>query len=79
VKKYQPLYSRVKDGPEGVALQFATLSIAAGPDHKAALLFISKSTEPFRVYDLPELSSQQQIELARSLIVSGFLVRLPSD
>ena len=43
------------------------------------MLFISRSTEPFRVCDLPGLTAEQQIELARSLIVSGFLVRLPSD
>ncbi len=79
VRKYQPLYSRVKEDADGVALQFATLSIAARPDHKAALMFISTSTEPFRVSDLPELAAAQQIELVRSLIVSGFLVRLPSD
>ena len=40
------------------------------------MTFISKSTEPFRVGDLPELGVQQQIELVRSLIVSGFLARL---
>jgi bifunctional lysine-specific demethylase and histidyl-hydroxylase NO66 len=40
------------------------------------MLFISKSTEPFRVGDLPGLGAKQQIELARSLIASGFLVRL---
>ena len=79
VRKYQPLYSRVKDAADGVALQFATLSIVAKPDHKSALQFISKSTEPFRVCEIPELTAQQQIELARSLIVSGFLVRLPGD
>jgi hypothetical protein len=79
VKRYQPLYSRVKAVADGVTLQFATLSIGAGPDHEAAMLFISKSTEPFRICDLPELNAKQQIELARSLIVSGFLVRLPSD
>ena len=76
VRKYQPLYSRVKAVANGVALQFATLSIDAGPNHKAAMLFISNSTEPFRVRDLPELGAKQQIELVRSLIVSGFLVRL---
>ena len=76
VKKYQPLYSRVKIVADRVGLQFATLSIGAGPDHKAAMLFISRSTEPFRVRDLPKLSAQQQIELARSLIASGFLVRV---
>jgi len=79
VKKYQPLYSRVKDVDAGVSLQFASLSIDAGPDHKAAMLFISGSTEPFRVGELPGLSAQQRIELVRSLIVSGFLVRLSDD
>jgi hypothetical protein len=79
VMKYQPLYSRVAVAVGSVALQFAQLSISAGLDHKAAMLFLSKSTEPFRVCDLPGLSAGQQMELARTLIVSGFLVRLPDD
>jgi ribosomal protein L16 Arg81 hydroxylase len=79
VRKYQPLYSSVKTEPSGVILQFASLSVGAGLDHKAAMEFVSRSTEPFRVGDLPELSERQQVELARSLIVSGFLVRLPYD
>jgi bifunctional lysine-specific demethylase and histidyl-hydroxylase NO66 len=79
VVKYQPLYSRVTDVPGGVALHFAQLTINAGPDHKPAVLFLSKSTEPFRVCDLPGLSAAQQTELARTLIVSGFLIRLPDD
>jgi ribosomal protein L16 Arg81 hydroxylase len=79
VRKYQPLYSAVKAEPSGVTLQFASLSVGAGPDHRAAMKFVSKSTEAFRVCDLPGLSERQQIELARSLIVSGFLVRLPDD
>jgi len=79
VVRYQPLYSRVRAVADGVALQFATLSIGASSDHKAAMLFISKSTEPFRVCDLPGLRAEQQIELARSLIVSGFLIRLSDD
>ena len=78
VTKYKPLYSRVQTVAGGVALQFAKLSINAGADHEGALLFISSSTEPFRVCDLPGLRAEQQIELARKLIVSGFLVR-PSD
>jgi hypothetical protein len=69
----------VKAVADGVALQFAGLSVGAGPDHKAAMLFISRSTEPFRVRDLPELHEKQQIELARSLIVSGFLVPLSDN
>jgi ribosomal protein L16 Arg81 hydroxylase len=79
VTKYKPLYSRVKAVAGGVALQFAKLSITAGADHEAALLFIARSTEPFRVCDLPGLRAEQQIELARKLIVSGFLVWLSDD
>ena len=79
VRKYQPLYSRVTDTSDGVALHFAQLVINAAPDHKEALQFLSKSTEPFRVCDLPGLSAAQQTELARTLIVTGFLVRLPDD
>ena len=79
VVKYQPLYARVTDISGGVALQFAQLVINAAPDNKDALQFLSKSTEPFRVCDLPGLSAAQQTELARTLIVSGFLVRLPDD
>jgi hypothetical protein len=79
VRKYQPLYSRVKETSDGVALHFAQLVINAGPDHKDALHFLSKSTEPFRIYDLPGLSATQQTELARTLIMTGFLIRLPDD
>ena len=79
VVKYQPLYSRVRDTSDGVVLHFAQLVVRADPDHKDALLFASKSTEPFRICDLPGLSATQQTELARTLIVNGFLVRLPDD
>jgi hypothetical protein len=72
------LYSRVKAGDGGVTLQFASLSIDAGFDHDAAMRFVSASTEPFHVGDLPGLRPQQQTDLARTLIVSGFLVRLPN-
>jgi ribosomal protein L16 Arg81 hydroxylase len=74
VRKYQPLFSRVKAVTDRVELQFATLTMGAGADHEAAMVFISKSTGPFRVGELPELSAHQQIELARSLMISGFLV-----
>ncbi|BBX44480.1 hypothetical protein GCM10009641_54600 [Mycobacterium cookii] len=77
VTKYQPLYSRVTDVPDGVTLHFAQLTVKAAADHADALRFVSDSTAPFRVCDLPGLSAAQQAELARSLIVSGFLVRLP--
>jgi hypothetical protein len=78
VVKYQPLYSRVKAADGGVTLQFASLSINAGFDHDAAMRFVSASTEPFHVGDLPGLRAEQQTDLARTLIVSGFLVRLPN-
>lgn len=79
VVKYQPLYSRVKKLDDGVTLQFASLSTNGTAAHEAALRFVSGSTEPFRVGDLPGLSAAQQADLARTLIVSGFLVRLPDD
>lgn len=79
VAKYQPLYSRVKAVDDGIVLQFASLSINAGADHEAAMRFVSGSTGPFRLRDLPGLSAPQQTDLARTLIVSGFLVRLPDD
>jgi len=78
VRKYQPLYSRVMAATDGVTLQFAQLSITASSDHKAAMQFVSGSTEPFRVCDLPGLRAAQQIDLVRTLIVSGFLVRCPT-
>ncbi|MBB5082285.1 cupin domain-containing protein [Nonomuraea endophytica] len=76
VVKYQPLYSRVLMMADGVALQFAQSLVNADADHRAAMLFLSGNTEPFEVRDLPELSEAQQIELARTLVVDGFLVRL---
>ncbi|MBV8860917.1 MAG: cupin [Mycobacterium sp.] len=79
VVKYQPLYSRVKAVEDGVALQFASLSTIAAADHEAALRFVSSDTEPFRVGELPGLGAAQQTDLARTLIVSGLLVRLPDD
>ncbi len=79
VVKYQPLYSRVSAVAGGVVLQFAQLSIHGDAGHEAAMLFLSTSTEPFRVRDLPGLHTAQQTELARTLIVAGFLVRLPDD
>ena len=79
VVKYQPLFSRVTETSDGVALHFAQLVVSAAPDHSEALQFLSKSTEPFRVCDLPGLSEPQQTELARTLIANGFLVRLPGD
>jgi lysine-specific demethylase/histidyl-hydroxylase NO66 len=79
VAKYRPLYSRVLAIDGGVALQFGQSLVSAGPDHRAAMLFLSKNTEPFRVRDLPGLREEQQTELARTLTVDGFLVRLPDD
>lgn len=79
VAKYQPLYSRVVAVAGGAALQFARLSINVGAEHSAAIRFVSRSTAPFRVRDLPGLTAPQQAELARTLIAAGFLVRQPGD
>jgi bifunctional lysine-specific demethylase and histidyl-hydroxylase NO66 len=78
VQKHQPRYSRVTASEDAVALQFGQLSIAASPDHHAAMLFVSNGTGPFRVCQLPGLAAAQQLELARTLLVSGFLVRCPT-
>ncbi|RRR39995.1 cupin [Mycolicibacter terrae] len=75
VCKQHPLYSRVTTTADGVGLQFAQLIVSARPDHEAAMRFLSARTEPFRIGELPGLAAAQQIELARSLIMSGFLVR----
>ncbi|WP_046300763.1 cupin domain-containing protein [Mycobacterium sp. UM_Kg27] len=75
VRKQQPLYARVTTTADGVGLQFAQLIVSARPDHEAAMRFVCDGTEPFRVGELPGLAAAQQIELARSLIMSGFLVR----
>jgi bifunctional lysine-specific demethylase and histidyl-hydroxylase NO66 len=79
VVKYQPLFSRVTETSDGVALHFAQLVVSAAPDHSEALRFVSKNTEPFRVCELPGLSEVQQTDLARTLIANGFLVRVADD
>jgi lysine-specific demethylase/histidyl-hydroxylase NO66 len=79
VVKYQPLYARVTEDSGGVALHFAQSVVNAGPDHREALQLLARSTEPLRIYDLPGLSETQRTELARTLIMQGFLVRLPGD
>lgn len=75
VVKHQPLYSRVIPVGDRVGLQFAQLLISVDTDHAAALRFVSSSVEPFRVGDLPGLDQAQQVQLTRTLLTSGFLVR----
>jgi bifunctional lysine-specific demethylase and histidyl-hydroxylase NO66 len=79
VTRYRPLYSRVLATTRGVALQFGQSLVSADSDHRAAMLFLSNSADPFRVRDLPGLSEEQQTELARKLVVDGFLVLLGND
>lgn len=79
VAKYQPLYARVTESSDGVALNFAQSAVSTSHDHQEAFRFLAKSTEPFEVCHLPGLSDAQRIELARTLILQGFLVRLSSD
>ncbi len=76
VAKYEPLYARVAHVDDRVVLQFAQLSVGASTDHEAAMTFLARSTQPFRVGDLPGLSAAQQTGLAQTLILNGFLVRL---
>src|SRR5262249_47105641 len=62
VTTYRPLYSRVLAIAGAVALQFGESLVKAGPEHRAAMQFLSKSTEPFRVRDIPGLGEEQQME-----------------
>jgi len=41
--------------------------------------FVAHSVEPFRIAELPGLRPDQQTDLARTLIVSGFLAPLPES
>ncbi len=77
--KYQPLFARVIEDSAGVALHFAQSVVNADHDHTEALHFLAKSTAPFRICDLPGLPEVQRLELARTLIMQGFLIRLPDD
>jgi bifunctional lysine-specific demethylase and histidyl-hydroxylase NO66 len=79
VMKYQPLYARVTKNSGVVALHFAQSVVNAGADHEEALRFLATSTEPIRIADLPGLSEAQRVELARTLIMQGFLVRMADD
>jgi bifunctional lysine-specific demethylase and histidyl-hydroxylase NO66 len=77
VERSHPLYSRVLALNDGVALQFAQSLVPAGQDHRGAMLYLSRRTGVFQVGDIPDIAEPQQIELARKLLVDGFLIRLP--
>ena len=77
VRTYQPLFSWVTTVTDGVVLHFAGVSISASSDHEAAMRFLAKRAAPMRVSDLPGLYEGQQVDLARSLLVSGYLVLEP--
>jgi bifunctional lysine-specific demethylase and histidyl-hydroxylase NO66 len=79
VIKSQPLYSRVLAINDGVALQFGQSIVEASSDHRAAMLFLARAGESFRVGELPDLPAPQQIELARKLVIDGFLIRMPQN
>jgi ribosomal protein L16 Arg81 hydroxylase len=79
VIKYQPLYSRVTENSDQVTLHFAQSQVNAAADHKDTLQFLAESTAPFRICDLSGLDEAQRLELARALIMQGFLLRLPED
>lgn len=76
VVKHRPLYSRVLPVGGRVGLQFAQLLVSVDADHEEALRFLSNSIEPFRVGELPGLDAAQRIQLTRTLLTSGFLIRL---
>jgi bifunctional lysine-specific demethylase and histidyl-hydroxylase NO66 len=79
VMKVQPLYARVTESGDAVTLHFAKSAVTSPSDHRGALHYVAKSAEPFRISELPGLSDAQRIDLARTLILQGFLLRLPGD
>lgn len=74
----QPLYARVMALPGGVGLQFAQTLVTADSNHRDAMLFLSRRKDPFRVAEIPGISAGEQTDLARKLLVDGFLVQLPA-
>src|SRR3546814_5606328 len=74
----QPLYARVLALGGGVGLQFAQTLVTAGANHRDAMLFLSRQRDPFKVADIPGISADEQTELARKLLVDGFLVQMPA-
>jgi ribosomal protein L16 Arg81 hydroxylase len=67
--------SRVLAVGDGVALHFAQSLVSAGREFEEAILFIARSSGPFTIGSLPGLSDDQRLDLARELILDGFLVR----
>src|SRR3546814_16871674 len=74
----QPLYARVLALGGGVGLQFAQKLVTAGANHRDAMLFLSRQSDPFKVADIPGISADEQTELARKLLVDGFMVKIPA-
>lgn len=76
--KTEPLYARVLALGGGVGLQFAQTLVTADDSHRDAMLFLSRRREPFFVSEIPGLPAPDRAELARKLLVDGFLVQAPS-
>lgn len=72
----QPLYARVMVIGGGIGLQFAQTMVTADTAYRDAMLYLSQRRDPFKVHDIPGLSGDQQVELARKLLVDGFLVQM---
>ncbi len=72
--RYSPLYSRVMAMADGVGLQFGQSLVEASAQHRDAFLFVSKASKEFKVRELPGIVAAEQIEIARKLVTSGFLV-----
>jgi hypothetical protein len=72
--RYSPLYSRVMAMADGVGLQFGQSLVEAPERHRDAFLFVSKASREFKVGELPGIDTAEQIEIARKLVTSGFLI-----
>jgi hypothetical protein len=74
LSRYSPLYSRVMQMADGVALQFGQSLVNAPMSHLQAMLFVSKASDEFTVGDLPVIDPQEQVAFARHLVTSGLLI-----
>lgn len=77
VFRFRPLYARLADRDGQVVLSFAQSEVTAVPAHRDALAFVAGSTTPFAIREIPDLTTPQRLELARTLLMHGFLVRFP--
>lgn len=75
VRRSAPMPARILPVGSSLGLQFAQSMVVTDLDHLEAFRFLCGQPGPFRVGDLPGLSSPAQLALAEKLLTDGFLTR----